>query len=68
MTLLLNGFQLAAPGADKLLLLSYEVFNDKSLQLLQQHTGHEKEIKGGSRKKKIDLANNFNPEWKDLYE
>ena len=28
----------------------------------------EKQIKGGSRKKKIDLVNSFNPEWKDLFE
>ena len=28
----------------------------------------EKQIKGGSRKKKIELINNMNPEWKDLYE
>ena len=28
----------------------------------------EKQIKGGSRKKKIDLVNGINPEWKDLYE
>jgi len=28
----------------------------------------EKQIKGGSRKKKIDLVNGMNPEWKDLYE
>ena len=28
----------------------------------------EKQIKGGSRKKKIDLVNGVNPEWKDLYE
>ena len=28
----------------------------------------EKQIKGGSRKKKLDLINNFNKEWKDLYE
>jgi len=27
----------------------------------------EKQIKAGSRKKKIELINNFNPEWKDLY-
>jgi putative endonuclease len=24
--------------------------------------------KGGSRQKKIDLVNGFNPEWKDLYD
>ena len=28
----------------------------------------EKQIKGGSRKKKVDLINSMNPEWKDLYE
>ena len=28
----------------------------------------EKQIKGGSRQKKIDLVNSMNPKWKDLYE
>ena len=28
--------------------------------------GREKQIKGGSRKKKIDLINDFNPHWTDL--
>ena len=28
----------------------------------------EKQIKGGSRQKKIDLVNSFNPEWRDLTE
>jgi putative endonuclease len=28
----------------------------------------EKQIKGGSRKKKLDLINKMSPEWKDLYE
>jgi len=27
----------------------------------------EKQIKAGSRKKKIELVNRFNPEWKDLF-
>ena len=27
----------------------------------------EKQIKAGSRQKKIDLVNQMNPEWKDLY-
>ncbi|MFZ1517306.1 MAG: GIY-YIG nuclease family protein [Ignavibacteriaceae bacterium] len=27
----------------------------------------EKQLKAGSRKKKIELVNKFNPEWKDLY-
>jgi putative endonuclease len=28
----------------------------------------EKQIKGGSRKKKMELINSLNPEWLDLYE
>jgi len=28
----------------------------------------EKQLKAGSRKKKIDLINKMNPEWKDLYD
>jgi len=28
----------------------------------------EKQIKAGSRKKKTDLINSMNPEWKDLFE
>jgi putative endonuclease len=28
----------------------------------------EKKIKAGSRQKKLDLINNVNPEWKDLYQ
>jgi putative endonuclease len=28
----------------------------------------EKQIKGGSREKKIVLINNLNPEWKDLFD
>jgi putative endonuclease len=28
----------------------------------------EKQIKGGSRQKKIDLINGINPMWRDLYE
>jgi putative endonuclease len=28
----------------------------------------EKQIKAGSRKKKLELINSINPEWKDLFE
>ena len=28
----------------------------------------EKQLKAGSRKKKLDLINSFNPEWRDLYD
>ncbi len=27
----------------------------------------EKQLKAGSRKKKIELVDNFNPDWKELY-
>mgnify|MGYP005852337385 FL=1 len=28
----------------------------------------EKQLKSGSRNKKVDLINSINPEWKDLFE
>src|SRR3972149_7453862 len=40
----------------------------ESLERMDQAIAREKQIKGGSRRKKIDLINNMNPEWKDLYE
>ena len=30
--------------------------------------GREKQIKGGSRRKKIELIDRMNPAWRDLYE
>jgi len=44
-------------------LVYYEVTDDISAAI-----DREKQIKAGSRKKKIDLINKFNPEWTDLYE
>ena len=35
---------------------------------MEEAIAREKQIKGGSRQKKIDLINGRNPEWKDLYE
>ena len=43
-------------------LVYYEVCEDA-----YQAISREKQIKGGSRKKKVDLINAFNPGWKDLY-
>jgi putative endonuclease len=37
-------------------------------ETIPEAIAREKQIKGGSRKKKIDLINSMNPEWKDLYE
>lgn len=44
-------------------LVYYEIGDDSRATIAR-----EKQIKGGSRKKKIDLINSLNPEWKDLYE
>jgi putative endonuclease len=37
-------------------------------ETIAEAIAREKQIKGGSRQKKIDLINHSNPEWKDLYE
>ena len=44
-------------------LVYYEVTDDVYAALAR-----EKQIKGGSRKKKVDLIESINAEWKDLYE
>ena len=44
-------------------LVYYEVFDDAENAILR-----EKQIKGGSRRKKVELINNVNKEWRDLYE
>ena len=41
----------------------YEIFED-----IEQAILREKQIKAGSRKKKIELIESINPEWRDLYE
>lgn len=42
-------------------LVYFEVFS-----LIEEAIAREKQIKGGSRKKKLDLINSINPEWNDL--
>ena len=44
-------------------LVYYEVFDDIENAILK-----EKQLKGGSRQKKIELVNSMNKEWRDLYE
>ena len=44
-------------------LVYYEVFSD-----IYNAITREKQIKGGSRKRKIDLINSVNSNWRDLYE
>ena len=57
---LINGFT-KKYNVDEL--VYYEVFDD-----IYNAIRREKQIKGGSRKKKLDLINGFNKEWIDLYE
>jgi putative endonuclease len=40
----------------------------ESFHTIEEAIIREKQIKGGSRKKKIDLINTINPEWKDLWQ
>jgi len=44
-------------------LVYYEPFDDP-----QAAIGREKQIKAGSRQKKIDLIDSMNPGWRDLYQ
>ncbi len=44
-------------------LVYYEIFNDINDAIVR-----EKQIKAGSRKKKIELIKSINPTWKDLYD
>ncbi len=44
-------------------LVYYEIFQDPENAIMR-----EKQIKAGSRQKKIDLINQMNKEWWDLYE
>ena len=44
-------------------LVYYEAFQE-----IGDAIGREKQLKAGSRKKKLDLINSLNPDWKDLYD
>ncbi len=44
-------------------LVYYEITND-----INEAINREKQIKAGSRKKKIELIESINPTWKDLYD
>jgi putative endonuclease len=43
-------------------LVYYELF-----QLIGDSIGREKQLKAGSRAKKLELINSFNPNWDDLF-
>ena len=40
----------------------------EELPIILDAIAREKQIKGGSRKKKIDLIESINPEWDDLFD
>ena len=44
------------------MLMYYEIFDDSNAAIAR-----EKQIKSGSRQKKVDLITHFNPTWRDLY-
>jgi len=44
-------------------LVYYEVFQE-----IGDAIGREKQLKAGSRQKKLDAIHSINPEWKDLYD
>ena len=44
------------------MLVWYETYGD-----VNQAIAREKQIKGGSRAKKMDLIEAMNPQWRDLY-
>ena len=44
-------------------LVYYEIFDDPENAITR-----EKQIKAGSRQKKLDLINSMNQKWKDLYD
>jgi putative endonuclease len=43
-------------------LVYYECFDD-----IKDAIAREKQLKGGSRKKKLDLVSSMNPKWDDMY-
>jgi putative endonuclease len=43
-------------------LVYYECFDD-----IKDAIAREKQLKGGNRKKKLDLVNGMNPKWDDMY-
>ena len=44
-------------------LVYYEIFEN-----VMDALNREKQLKGGSRKRKIDLVNEVNPDWHDLFD
>ena len=69
-----NLFKRVAEHKDKVIAGFTSSYNVNKLVYYEEYEtmaeaiAREKQIKGGSRKKKIELINRMNPEWRDLYE
>lgn len=69
-----NLFKRVAEHKDKVVSGFTSVYNVTKLVYYEEHNtieeaiAREKQIKGGSRQKKLDLIESRNPEWKDLYD
>ena len=46
----------------------YKLVYYEGFHRIEEAIAREKQIKAGSRGKKIELITSFNPEWKDLYD
>jgi len=46
----------------------YKLIYFEKFELIESAIAREKQLKSGSRKKKIQLIEKMNPAWKDLYE
>ena len=55
------------PGSFSSRYKTYKLVYHKFFEFIVEAIAREKQIKGGSRKKKIDLINSMNPKWNDLY-
>ncbi|MCF6153505.1 GIY-YIG nuclease family protein [Candidatus Kuenenia stuttgartiensis] len=58
-----RGLSLSLRGSFPKQSVYYEIFRD-----VRNAISQEKQIKGGSRAKKIELINGMNAGWKDLYD
>ncbi|MGP8214598.1 MAG: GIY-YIG nuclease family protein [Bacteroidia bacterium] len=55
------------PGSFTAKYKTYKLVYYEGFHRIEEAIGREKQIKAGSRKKKIEMISSFNPEWKDLY-
>jgi putative endonuclease len=47
---------------------TYKLVYYEGFHRIEEAIGREKQIKAGTRKKKIEMIQDFNPDWRDLYD